>query len=139
MGLETPVPGGLVLRAGAARVYLAQNSSSHCSILPLQKAIGFLYLNTTVILSRLDLGEQAAIALAQQLNADFLIIDERLGRRFAQQRGLQVIGILGILTEAAKLGLIDLSTAIDRLQQTNFRVSQRLIQNLLQPSEDFLD
>jgi len=90
-------------------------------------------------LSRLDLGEQAAIALAQPLNADFLIIDERLGRRFAQQRGLQVIGILGILTEAAKLGLIDLSTAIDRLQQTNFRVSQRLIQNLLQPSEDFLD
>jgi len=50
MGLETPVPGGLVFRAGAARVHLAQNSSSHCSLLPLQKAIGFLYLNTTVIL-----------------------------------------------------------------------------------------
>lgn len=82
-------------------------------------------------LSRLDPGEQAAIALAQQINADFLIMDERLGRRFAQQRGLQVIGILGILTEAAELGLIDLSAALDRLQQTNFRVSQRLIQSFL--------
>jgi predicted nucleic acid-binding protein len=86
-------------------------------------------------LSRLDLGEQAAIALAQQINADFLIMDERLGKRFAQQRGLEVIGILGILTEAAELGLIDLYTAIDRLQQTNFRVSQQLIQSLLATSK----
>ena len=50
MGLETPVPGGLVIRAGAALVNLAQNPSSHCSLLPLQKAIALLYLNTTVIL-----------------------------------------------------------------------------------------
>ena len=90
-------------------------------------------------LSRLDPGEQAAIALAQQLNADFLIMDERLGRRFAQQRGLQVIGTLGVLTEAAELGLIDLTVAIDRLKQTNFRVSQRLIQTLLQPPENLAD
>jgi predicted nucleic acid-binding protein len=90
-------------------------------------------------LSRLDLGEQAAIALAQQLNADFLIMDERLGRRFAQRRGLQVIGTLGILTEAAELGLIDLAVMIDRLKLTNFRVSQRLIQTLLQPPENLAD
>ena len=52
MGLETPVFGGLVIRAGAALVNLAQNPSSHCSLLPLQKAIALLHLNTTVILSR---------------------------------------------------------------------------------------
>ena len=60
MGLETPVSGGLVIRAGAALVNLAQNPSSHCSLLPLQKAIALLYLNTTVILSPkidTDLGE----------------------------------------------------------------------------------
>ena len=51
MGLETPVFGGLVIRAGAALVNLAQNPSSHCSLLPLQKAIALLHLNTTVILS----------------------------------------------------------------------------------------
>jgi hypothetical protein len=50
MGLETPVSGGLVIRAGTALVTLAQNPSSLCSLLPLQKAIALLHLNTTVIL-----------------------------------------------------------------------------------------
>jgi hypothetical protein len=51
MGMETTVFRGVVIRAGAALVNLAKNASSHRSLLPLQKAISFLYLNTTVILS----------------------------------------------------------------------------------------
>jgi hypothetical protein len=51
MGLETPVSGRLVIRAGAALVNLAQNPSSHSSLLPLQKAIVLRYLSTTVILN----------------------------------------------------------------------------------------
>jgi len=51
MGLETPVPCGLVIGAGAALVNLAKNTSSHCSLLPLQKTVEFfLLVNTTVIL-----------------------------------------------------------------------------------------
>lgn len=82
-------------------------------------------------LSRLDSGEQAAIALAQTLPADLLIIDERLGRQIAQERGIAIIGTLGILDDAAEQGLIDLAEAIAQLQQTNFRVSRRIIQSLL--------
>lgn len=82
-------------------------------------------------LSALDPGEQAAITLAQTLSADLLIIDERLGRKIASDRGLAVIGTLGILDDAATQGFIDLPETIAQLQKTNFRVSRRIIQALL--------
>jgi predicted nucleic acid-binding protein len=82
-------------------------------------------------LSSLDPGEQAAITLAQILLADLLLIDERLGRQIASDRGLPIIGTLGILDAVATQGLIDLAQAITQLQQTNFRVSRRIIQALV--------
>lgn len=82
-------------------------------------------------LNSLDPGEQAAITLAQTLPADLLIIDERLGRRMASDRGIPVIGTIGILDDAANQGLIEIEDAIARLQQTNFRISRRIIQQLL--------
>ncbi|XHX81179.1 MAG: DUF3368 domain-containing protein [Stenomitos frigidus ULC029] len=82
-------------------------------------------------LSSLDPGEQAAITLAQTLPADLLIIDERLGRQIAEDRGIAIIGTLGILDDAADQGLISLAEVIAQLQQTNFRVSRRIIQALL--------
>ena len=87
---------------------------------------------TDETLNSLDPGEQAAITLAQTLPADLLIIDERLGRRTASERGIPIIGTLGILDDAANKGLIELTDAIARLQQTNFRISRRIIQTLLE-------
>lgn len=83
-------------------------------------------------LNALDPGEQAAITLAQTLPADLLIIDERLGRRAASDRRIPIIGTLGILDDAAHQGFVELSDAIARLQQTNFRISRRIIQKLLE-------
>jgi predicted nucleic acid-binding protein len=86
---------------------------------------------TDITLAALDPGEQAAITLAQALPADLLIIDERLGRRIAEERDIAIIGTLGILDDAAAQGSINLAEAIAQLQQTNFRVSRRIIQALL--------
>ncbi|MBD2579471.1 DUF3368 domain-containing protein [Oscillatoria sp. FACHB-1406] len=86
-------------------------------------------------LSLLDPGEQAAITLAQTLPADLLIIDERLGRRIARERKIAVIGTIGILDDAARQGFIELSVALDRLQQTNFRISRRIVQDLLKNND----
>ena len=47
--------------------------------------------------SGLDDGETAAIALAEALHADLLLIDERLGFRVARKRELRVTGTLGLL------------------------------------------
>ena len=79
----------------------------------------------------LDVGEQAAISLTKSLKADLLLIDEKLGRRAAIAEDLSIIGVVGILEEAAKKNLIDIQQAIARLQQTNFRISTKLIEALL--------
>ena len=54
----------------------------------------------------LDAGESAAIALALERNASRLIIDERKGRAAATSLRLPVVGALGILAAACKLGQI---------------------------------
>jgi len=56
-------------------------------------------------LAGLDTGERDAIQLALELGADLLLVDERAGAQIARQQGLMVTGTLGILLEAAQLGL----------------------------------
>jgi hypothetical protein len=52
----------------------------------------------------LDTGEAEAIALATEIPADVLLIDEKEGRGFARQAGLRVRGVLGILLRAKTKG-----------------------------------
>ena len=54
----------------------------------------------------LDPGESESILLASEIKADVLIIDERLGYRMAQSKGLFVIGTLTVLLMAKKRGMI---------------------------------
>ncbi len=44
-----------------------------------------------------DSGEAEAIALAKEIHADRLLIDERKGRRLAAKEGVPVIGLVGVL------------------------------------------
>ena len=53
-----------------------------------------------------DRGEAEAIALAEELHADHLLIDERKGRRLAQQQGVPVVGLLGVILLAKRAELI---------------------------------
>jgi predicted nucleic acid-binding protein len=85
--------------------------------------------------SKLDIGESAAIALAEELRADFVLIDERDGREAAKQKGLKVIGLLNVLDQADEAELIDLRSALSDLQRTTFHVSEGLLRVLLLRSE----
>ncbi len=67
--------------------------------------------------SGLDDGETAAIALAESLHADLLLIDERDGAYIARSRGLRVTGTLGVLDRAADRGLVNFSQALKKLVQ----------------------
>jgi len=82
-------------------------------------------------LRQLDPGERAAILLAQQEAGALLLIDDAAGRSEATRRGIPSTGTLGILRAAAIRQLLDLPTSLKNLAATNFRVSQRLIVELL--------
>ena len=79
----------------------------------------------------LGAGEREAIALATELSADALLMDDRDGRREAKRRRLPVVGTLRVLADAAEHGLLDLRVALDRLRQTNFRADEQLMQRLV--------
>jgi predicted nucleic acid-binding protein len=80
---------------------------------------------------RLHPGEREALALAELIAADLILLDERKARQVAVERGLSVTGLLGILLHAAERGLLSLPEALSRLQATNFRADPNLIQTLL--------
>ena len=76
-------------------------------------------------------GELEAIALAQELKADALLIDDYDGREEAIRRHLPVFGTLRVLAAAADAELINLPDTVARLRQTNFRASEELFEWLL--------
>jgi predicted nucleic acid-binding protein len=50
----------------------------------------------------LGVGEREAIALAAELAADALLMDDRDGRREAERRSLAVLGTLRVLADGAE-------------------------------------
>ena len=82
-------------------------------------------------LEGLDAGEREAIALAETLRADALILDDKPARREAERRQLRVIGTVRVLADAAEAGLLDLPDALQRLQALGFYLDTRLMQLLL--------
>lgn len=66
---------------------------------------GFLYKD--FLLTQLDSGEAETIILAKEVNADFVIIDENLGYRIANNAGLTAIRTLSLLLKAKEKGHIE--------------------------------
>jgi len=54
----------------------------------------------------LDVGEAAALSLAQSMGARLILLDERKARRIAAHLGLSVAGTLAVLLRAKQQGLL---------------------------------
>ena len=82
---------------------------------------------------RLGVGEREALALAIELRADWIILDDLPARRAAEASGLNVIGTLGTLVRAKRSGLLKaIRPELDALVRTSFFVSPKLYDDLLQ-------
>ena len=81
----------------------------------------------SMITDDLDLGERAAIALAETVRADLLLIDEAAGRAEAKRRQLRVTGTLGVLRAGAEQGLVNVPDLLERLKATSFHLDETLL------------
>ncbi len=86
------------------------------------------------LLIRLDLGESESIVLAKEQNLP-LIIDEKKGKKIALSFGIDTIGLIGILLVYKKkkyLSNDEIVTIIQELREVDFRVSDVLLELLLE-------
>jgi predicted nucleic acid-binding protein len=96
---------------------------------------GVSNLNLVEALSNeLDIGEAESIALAVEMQADQVLIDERRGRLIASRLNLRYTGILGVLVEAKSQSLIlEVKPLLDALiNEAGFWVAEPLYNNVLQ-------
>ena len=67
------------------------------------------------------------------MNADKVIIDEKIGRNIAEYLGLSVVGTLGILLKARQEGLIpSFGNAVRKMQKQGLRYHPELVRRLEQ-------
>ncbi|ODS42443.1 MAG: hypothetical protein MSIBF_03740 [Candidatus Altiarchaeales archaeon IMC4] len=77
-------------------------------------------------------GEAETIILADELNADLVVMDDLYGKHAAQEMGLKAIGTLGILVKAASDDKINLPDTLGRLRSSGFWISDELYDGLLE-------
>lgn len=88
----------------------------------------------------MDYGESESVILYKELEADFLLIDDRKARRIAENLGVKCIGTIGLLSVAKDKGFIDSLRPIfiDLLRHKRFYSIDLLNAILIKSDEDSL-
>jgi len=94
-----------------ARVHLVSEVVEECEVggavsvpdlrsLPWVEVVASTPVAYPTVLLELDKGERHTLDMARKHAADWVVIDERIGRNMAEYLGLKVVGTLGILVKA---------------------------------------
>jgi len=91
-----------------------------------RKAVEYLEL-------MIDGGEAETIVLAEELNADAVLIDDLKARKIATLRGLNIIGTIGVLLNAKERGFIsEVKPLLEELIKKKIRISKELYNHALE-------
>jgi predicted nucleic acid-binding protein len=88
----------------------------------------------TLLRRQLHQGESEAIALAMEISAERILLDEKEARQSASSLGLAITGVLGILLKGWHEGTVaSMEVATGRLQrEANFWIAPALLDQILQ-------
>jgi len=82
--------------------------------------------------TQVDWGEASAIALAKEVDNSILLLDDLKARKLASKLNMKFTGTLGVIHKAKQLGFINrIKPLIDKLLETNFRISNQVVSELL--------
>ena len=85
------------------------------------------------LLDELHRAEAEVIVLAQELGADWVLMDEKKGRRKTAELGLNTIGTLGLLLKAKQMGLLtEIAPHVDLLRRQGFSISDQVVRSVLE-------
>jgi len=92
----------------------------------------------TALQRDLDRGESETIALALELGAALVLLDEKEGRRAAERYQLNVVGVVGILLDAKAHGEVSkVRPHLDSLRRVaGFRLRESVYQHALMLSNE---
>ncbi len=79
----------------------------------------------------LDFGEQQALALAQEIHADLVLLDDKVARRVALRELMHVKGTLGVVAAAANANLLDFVQTVEELQRTTMHLDQDMVDEVI--------
>lgn len=94
-------------------------------------------LAVEVLLDEMDLGEAETIVLAREIHADWVLMDEKKGRRKLNELRLKKIGTVGILLKAKRAGLVtSIRPDLEQLREHGFSISQNVIDAVLRQAKE---
>jgi uncharacterized protein len=83
--------------------------------------------------AELDPGEAEVLILAQEVSANWILVDEPKARLAAELLGLRVTGTLGLLLLARRMGRVPaIRPLLDELRANRFHLSDRVYQAVLE-------
>lgn len=87
----------------------------------------------------MDIGEASVIMLSREVNADYILIDERKARKIARTiYKLQVVGTVRILVEAKKGGILNnVSIAIQQMRDKGYWIHDDIMQFAMKEAGEF--
>ena len=88
--------------------------------------------------SRLHAGEVEVMLLAEEKQADLLIMDDNAAKKTAKFLGFKVTGTLGVLLKAKQEGHVkEVKQLVEKLQDNGFFVSPKVKQYVLEEANEF--
>jgi predicted nucleic acid-binding protein len=85
------------------------------------------------ISAALDRGEREALALACELSADLVLVDDAAARREAKSLGFRITETIGILRLGAERDMIDVPATVSRLRASGMYLDEKVVQSAFGP------
>lgn len=85
----------------------------------------------SALTTTLGKGESEVIILCKELELDYALIDEKAARNIAELRGVNTMGVLGIIELAVEMGFsLDKKEIVKQLKDAGFRISDKLYKRM---------